>query len=334
MKLNKRIDYLDYGKGFAIILMVLAHSMSGDNPIKTWIESFFMPIFFVISGMLLYIRFNSEMTKSDLWNLFKKRIFQLGIPYIVFSLLISAYYLLIQVVSGSPIKLSNYLISIITLHGIESMWFIPCIFVAELLLGLVLCYRWKGRYIAGGFAILTIIFITLFTDNMPENESLRLLIVWSVGFLFEYIGMLVAKYRVIERTNIIIGVLLAVAGVVLAEINGPIGMAALDFKNGLLTVLNATITSIAILTIFAYFDKNVQHRLRFLIFTGKDSIVILCTNNLLIEIFRLLDYRLTGNVFLGLGIPGAFMFAAIIMVFEVLIIFLSHTRIKVIFGKK
>lgn len=84
MKSNKRIDYLDYGKGFAIILMVLAHSMAGDNPIKTWIESFFMPIFFVISGMLLYIRFNSEMTKSDLWDLFKKRIFQLGIPYIFF----------------------------------------------------------------------------------------------------------------------------------------------------------------------------------------------------------------------------------------------------------
>ncbi len=161
------------------------------------------------------------------------------------------YYVLGQVLSGSPIKLSNSLISIITLHGVESMWFIPCIFVAELFLGLVLCYRWKGRCIAGCFAILTIIFITLFTDNMPENESLRLLIIWSVGFLFEYIGMLVARYRVIERTNLIISVLLAVAGVVLVEINGPIGMAALDFKNGLLTVLNATITSIAILTIFA-----------------------------------------------------------------------------------
>jgi len=46
MKSNKRIDYLVYGKGFAIILMVLAHSMAGYNPIKTWIESFFTPIFF------------------------------------------------------------------------------------------------------------------------------------------------------------------------------------------------------------------------------------------------------------------------------------------------
>ena len=35
MKTNKRIDYLDYGKGIAIILMVLAHSMAEDNPIKT-----------------------------------------------------------------------------------------------------------------------------------------------------------------------------------------------------------------------------------------------------------------------------------------------------------
>lgn len=334
MELCKRIDYLDYGKGLAITLMVLAHSMGGDNPIKTWIESFFMPIFFVISGMLLYIRFDAEMTKVELWNLFKKRILQLGIPYIVFSLAISAYYSLGQMISDRPVEILKYLISIITMHGVESMWFIPCIFVAELLLGLVLCHGRNVRYVVGCFAVFTIAFITLFSDNMPENEFLRLLIVWSVGFLFEYIGMLVARYRVIERTNPTIVLLLAVAGVVLAEINGPIGMAALDFKNGILTVFNASITSIAILNILAYFDKIVHHRLKFLSFLGKDSIVVLCTNNLLIEIFRLLDYKLTGNVFLRLGLPGSFLFATIIMALEGMLISLSHTRLGFLFGKR
>lgn len=83
----------------------------------------------------------------------------------------------------------------------------------------------------------------------------------------------------------------------------------------------------------AYFDKNGHHRLKFLSFFGKDSIVVLCTNNLLIEIFRLLDYKLTGNVFLRLGIPGAFLFAAIILAFEILAVYLSHTRFMILFGR-
>ena len=98
-------------------------------------------------------------------------------------------------------------------------------------------------------------------------------------------------------------------------------------------VFNATITSIALLCIFAYIDKYVHHRLRFLEFTGRDSIVILCTNNLLIEILRLLDHKITGDFMLNHGIPGAFMFAAIILLFEIPIILLAHTRLSVLFGK-
>ena len=42
----KRIHYLDYAKGIAIILVVLGHIFSGGN-IKTYIYSFHMPLFFI-----------------------------------------------------------------------------------------------------------------------------------------------------------------------------------------------------------------------------------------------------------------------------------------------
>ena len=55
----KRVDYLDYAKGIAIILVVLGHIFSGGN-IKTYIYSFHMPLFFIISGYL----FNYSNVKS------------------------------------------------------------------------------------------------------------------------------------------------------------------------------------------------------------------------------------------------------------------------------
>ena len=50
---NKRIEYLDYVKGFGILLVILGHVYTGDNYIKIWLCSFHMPLFFIISGCLL-----------------------------------------------------------------------------------------------------------------------------------------------------------------------------------------------------------------------------------------------------------------------------------------
>ena len=57
--MGKRIDYLDYSKGIAIILVVLGHIFNGGN-IKTYIYSFHIPLFFIISGYLFnYSNINS-----------------------------------------------------------------------------------------------------------------------------------------------------------------------------------------------------------------------------------------------------------------------------------
>ena len=50
--MGKRIDYLDYSKGIAIILVVLGHIFNGGN-IKTYIYSFHIPLFFIISKSMI-----------------------------------------------------------------------------------------------------------------------------------------------------------------------------------------------------------------------------------------------------------------------------------------
>ena len=53
MKKMQRMTYLDCAKGVAIILVVLGHIDMGNNPLNNWIYSFHMPLFFVLSGMLM-----------------------------------------------------------------------------------------------------------------------------------------------------------------------------------------------------------------------------------------------------------------------------------------
>lgn len=58
-----RHKYIDYAKGLAIILMLFAHTMSGENMINTWIFSFHMPIFFIISGILMAKKYHEHNPK-------------------------------------------------------------------------------------------------------------------------------------------------------------------------------------------------------------------------------------------------------------------------------
>ena len=52
MENQKRLDYLDISKGFAIFAITLGHIYS-DNFIRTWICSFHLPLFFIICGILI-----------------------------------------------------------------------------------------------------------------------------------------------------------------------------------------------------------------------------------------------------------------------------------------
>ena len=50
---KKRIEYLDSLKGFGIILVIINHILPSGHPIIKWMSDFHMPLFFVISGILL-----------------------------------------------------------------------------------------------------------------------------------------------------------------------------------------------------------------------------------------------------------------------------------------
>jgi fucose 4-O-acetylase-like acetyltransferase len=324
--------YLDYAKGFAIILMLFAHVISGDNLIKTWIFSFHMPIFFIISGILLSDKWMTiTPCGEDCIEFFKKRLFSLGIPYLFWGIILTAFYSFLEYFSGNQMNYKEYLFGLFSLQGIDSLWFIPCFFVAQLLALFSLRKRlFKG--IAVGGCLIIFIIILFFSSYFLKLWSLRLLLKMMVCFSFTYMGYWIGNIKLCDRIPVWISMCGLMIGAVLSQVNGFVGVGSLEFGNGLLFYINAIITSVSVIGLFN--NLEVKYDLKILNFYGENTMILLCTNNLFIEIIRLLDYKLTGDFLLSHGLSGAVLFTIILLMLGIPIIGISNTSCGVVFGKK
>lgn len=143
----KRLDYIDCVKGIAILLMLWSHSMATENAVRTWICSFNMPIFFVICGMLLYVReLKGGVTAA---GTVKRRVSQLAIPYFVFGFIYVGYYVGMAKLAGNPLPIREHLLDVLTFRGICSIWFLP-VYVCSEIVGVFLlnaCHKIGGGQI-------------------------------------------------------------------------------------------------------------------------------------------------------------------------------------------
>jgi fucose 4-O-acetylase-like acetyltransferase len=134
MTTTSRVQWIDRCKGFAILLVILGHTMRTDLSL-VYIYGFHMPLFFFLSGLVCN-------TKKYTWHSFLlSRINQLVLPYIVFYLLTWLYWLFIER-SFRPLGMEWWQPLIGLVYGAQwgvymshngILWFLPCLFVTEVL---------------------------------------------------------------------------------------------------------------------------------------------------------------------------------------------------------
>lgn len=133
---NKRLGYIDATKGVAILCIAFLHFEKGVIPewLNVWIGLFMISTFYFTSGWISGI--TNRQTKPN--ELLKKRIRQLGIPYLWFSLLIILFDIL-WVALGfmeSGVLLRDVYKTIV-LRGIGTLWFLPVLVIGEYLFAIV-----------------------------------------------------------------------------------------------------------------------------------------------------------------------------------------------------
>lgn len=292
----KRITYLDMAKGVGIVLMVAGHLIGSVqtidykpyfSPAYQFIASFHMPLFFIISGILLWITREEE---KEMAFIFRRKAKTLLLPYTTFSLTYIVINIWTCIFSPDLLQFSDlwkFLIYSVTFRGVSVLWFLPTLFFGELL------FLWCRKRMSGGrlTALFTVTaFLVFFFSPLFQWEG------WEDGLLLMTVGALLqtAARSLLSCTFLLIGYdlagllqkrekksaagfllgagLLAADGILCFQ-NGSVDLNYMVFDNFLLYMICACAGSFGVILVC----KN-MYRSRLLLFYGTNSLVIMATH--------------------------------------------------------
>lgn len=270
---EKRFLELDILKGIGIFLMVFDHVGWGMT-IHTYIQSFHMPLFFIVSGFLY--------KKSDIRITIKKRSKTLMRPYWIFAVGYMILKLILLVYTGFSRKEVWEMVIAVFVYPTDinhmpfapALWFLPCMFITNILYSVISKYAKNMKMKGIIIGIITVCGIIYERKGFP-------ILPWTIetvatAIFFWYVGEILSKkYFVISKlfNNKIIVIFIWIISVILAFTNGCIDMRSARYYIASLYLLNGVLGTIAywgiavqlnlmkivpskIKKLFAYFSVN------------------------------------------------------------------------------
>lgn len=258
---KKRLFYLDAARGLAILLVALGHIWETDRPIPVLIYSFHVPLFFIISGILT-ARTRQEL--RPLRQLVLARLRTLIVPYLFFELV---FVVLSGLQNGFDLSSrGTHFYSGLLLQPMNvPLWFLPTLFLAELLLLLLLRITGsKSAALAICFVLYLIPFFPQAAQLLPDAAARCLC---SVGFLA--LGYLLCGAVQTLDPPLLLLLPAAAAGGFLALQNGKVGIYRLTFHNPVLFTVCAAAGSLCVIFLLK------KRRCALLELIGQNSLAIL-----------------------------------------------------------
>lgn len=128
--MKERIQEIDIAKGIGILLVIIGHSVPYESILHTWIYSFHMPLFFILSGFVITrdndISFTGLLKKNI--TLLSNYLFWSGV-YIIFDLIVRC--IILQQFTIYNMIWEMY--QTITFYGINVLWFFSTLFIAKII---------------------------------------------------------------------------------------------------------------------------------------------------------------------------------------------------------
>ena len=284
---EKRIVYFDMAKGVGIFLVVLGHIEQAPKPLCIWIQSFHMPLFFILSGMLIHYKGEAALPFSTLlFNKFQHII----VPYISFSFL---YFLIdcVRILFFSftwKDLIKNVFLSI-SFYGKSVLWFLPGLFFGELLFLLLLK---KFHRHALNFSL--ILSIMAYGIKVLENPFFTFLLSIDRYFVYFLVHLITALLRVAIVSSFIglgyyffrilnkkrrrikeftLSLVFLLISFLINMINKSTDLHFMELNNLFLYYIGAISGSLCII----FICKNIPS-LSFLCFWGRNSLIVMSTH--------------------------------------------------------
>lgn len=231
---KKRIEWIDILRGLGMFIVIWGHCFLSDAyRVKSYIYSFHMPLFFFISGLT----FSTNYLDLPFKDYIKRKIKGLLVPYLIINLigiLILFIYSKFDIVSFKGIVeyLCGMVYSSDSVFSIPSSntWFIPCLFLVDILFYLI-C-----KYSKGKVDILYLVCLCGIVSYANGISGYQVFGPWHIetaltGIVFYYLGYVFIsnqdKFEKLYKNNkimFIVGLILAIVGILFAASNRRITM--------------------------------------------------------------------------------------------------------------
>lgn len=286
---------MDMVKGIGILFVVMGHSQYLNENIRIVITSFHMPLFFIVSGMLM---FHIGEERRPIAASLRRKACSMLVPYAVFSavyLAIYGGYYCLYLHMLEPKTIAGYLIQTFGLGGMSVLWFLTALFFAELIF-LILLKRCQKHHaaviiICSILAVAAPIVRPYFDRGFPRaNTAWKLLYELLGTWLRSMVGMgfLMAGYElmplfsrldrhIVSGKRRMLCVCAGIAGlwltVCLSLANGLTDMHYMIFNRLWIYYLNAFLGTVSLILICKY-----GKTLRGLGYLGANSLIIMVTH--------------------------------------------------------
>ena len=300
----ERIGWIDFAKVVGIFLVVYGHTPIPE-PLVDFNYCFHMPLFFFISGFL----FRRDKF-SSFWPFFRHRFNQLIIPYFLFNIITYLFWLLagrhFGSDSGTQVSVWTPLLGMIYgsnagdfLIHCGSLWFLPCLFVVEILYFLF-------QRVFPSFILIAVFLVLSYFNSLVKHPLLP----WSIdaalaGVVFFASGQLFSDfYRRIGISSfwlLLICGLLGLLLFVLSSLFGRMDMGSNTYSNFPAFILMAYL---GICTVFLLSEalERLAGKNKIVIFFSTGTLVILAFHEIAGSVCKAFTYfllRLPLDIFQG-----------------------------------
>lgn len=193
--MKKRLVWLDTARGIAVLLVVYGHLFPYPHIVPQWIHSFHMPLFFLLSGILFFVKKEDSLEPKFF---FLKKLKGILFPYFTISF---ANVIFVAIRHRDFVQV---LLDTIRFEGNLTLWFLPALFIAE-----VVCFLWlsvykKNKFIAVAVFLMILCGTTIFSAYKQHHTNTLLLFTTPlnrglIGFIFVLTGCFSAKFVTVHK---------------------------------------------------------------------------------------------------------------------------------------
>ena len=283
--LSNKKTWIDCYKGIGAILILIGHIMPFNNPIKVFLYSFHIPLFFFISGYL----YNDKRSFADT---FKKKMNTLIKPFIIWNSISFIIYMIFTY-DGSLTKI-EMVKNLIFFNGStifnSSLWFLPILFYVDIIYKFII----RNKPTIKNNLILIFLFFTIGTILIKYKINLMFgLSLIPFMMIFYCLGCIFKKMKKIKNIlpNKIIFVFLLVILILLSNLNGKVTISINQYNNLFLFFVNSIIGIYLVYSISYKLKEN-----KFLKAFSNISLLMFCTQRIIFQIIVWIENKLNFKI--------------------------------------